>query len=74
MREHTMIVSGDQNLLLLRAPDGGTRRFAASPGGRHTCRECPLDAVRPTLKCAKYCSASRRRDGRDARWEEVTPQ
>ena len=73
MCEHTMIVSGDQNLLLLRAPDGSVRRFAASPG-KPVCHECPLDAVRPVLKCAKYCRASYRRDHRDAQWTEVTPQ
>lgn len=73
MREHTMIVSKDQNLLLLRAPDGGVRRFAAQPG-RLGCSECPLDAVQPPLKCAKYCRRSYRNDRRDTCWTEVTPQ
>lgn len=73
MREHTMIVSGDQNLLLLRAPDGSVRHFAAKPG-KPRCHECPLDTVRPPLKCAKYCRGYDRNDRRDAHWTEVTPQ
>ena len=72
-----LILSQDQQALLLRRGNRPPRRFAAQPAAASgivfDCDGCALDVIDRNMPCSGSCYNACRIDGRNVVWKEVLP-
>ena len=71
-----LILSQDQQALLLRRGNRPPRRFAAQPTASSiafACGRCALDVIDRNMPCSGSCYRACRIDDRNVIWKEVLP-